>query len=125
MKDPRDGPDPVDVAVGARVRLKRRDMGLSQKDLADSIGVTFQQLQKYEKASNRISVSTLVRIADALGTTVADLIGELDDGHRSFGDLTSYLGQPGMLELVQAFSRLPPGPQRRAVLDVVITMAEN
>ncbi|WP_421932324.1 helix-turn-helix domain-containing protein [Phenylobacterium sp.] len=125
MKDPRDGPDPVDVAVGARVRLKRKDLGISQKDLAESIGVTFQQLQKYEKASNRISVSTLIRIADSLGATVADLIGEQDDGTRSFGDLAAYLGQPGALDLIRAFSRLPQGPQRRALLDVAIAMAEG
>lgn len=58
--------DPTDLQVGARIRLARRDRGMSQTDLARGCGVTFQQLQKYENASNRVSASRLLQIAAAL-----------------------------------------------------------
>lgn len=59
-------PDPVDVHVGARVRLLRKRLGVTQQALADAIGLTFQQVQKYERGQNRISASVLHRIARAL-----------------------------------------------------------
>src|SRR5579863_9653456 len=71
-----DGPDPIDVAVGERIRRRRRYLGFSQTGVAARIGVTFQQLQKYERGRNRVSTSTLVRLAEALETTVAELVGE-------------------------------------------------
>lgn len=123
MKDSKTGPDAMDIRVGERVRLLRRERGVSQSKLAESIGVTFQQVQKYERASNRISISMLCRIADKLDTTVADIIGEHDDGGRAFGDLAELLNEHAVLDLVRAFSRLPQGPQRRAVVDLVIALA--
>ena len=62
-----DGPDPIDVFVGGRVRERRLQAGLSQLALAERLGVTFQQVQKYEAARNRISASTLFRLSQALG----------------------------------------------------------
>jgi transcriptional regulator with XRE-family HTH domain len=62
-----DGPDPVDIFVGKRVRYRRRQVDLSQSALATRLGVTFQQLQKYESAANRISASALYRLGHALG----------------------------------------------------------
>jgi len=61
-----DGPDPVDLHVGARVKLRRLLLGLSQSQLGDAIGMTFQQVQKYEKGENRISASMLHRISHVL-----------------------------------------------------------
>lgn len=61
-----DEPEQVDIHVGQMIRAQRRLVGLSQSDLADAIGVSFQQVQKYEKASNRVSASMLVAIAKAL-----------------------------------------------------------
>jgi len=72
----REGPDPIDVAVGARVRIRRRWLGLSQTQLANALGITFQQVQKYERGANRVSASMLVKIAAKLETTVAALVGE-------------------------------------------------
>ena len=57
------GPDPIDVAVGARIRNRRLWLGLSQTQLADALGVTFQQVQKYERGANRVSASMLVKSA--------------------------------------------------------------
>jgi transcriptional regulator with XRE-family HTH domain len=64
-------PHLVDIHVGARVRMRRKAMGLSQTQLADSVGITFQQLQKYERGSNRVSASKLYGMAVTLQTSVA------------------------------------------------------
>ena len=67
--------DPIDVAVGARIRLLRKVRGLSQQVLAEAAGVTFQQIQKYESGANRVSASMLTRIAKTLVVPVAELLG--------------------------------------------------
>lgn len=67
-------PHADDIATGQRIRLRRRALGLSQTALADAIGVTFQQVQKYEKGINRVSGSRLIAIAKALGTRPAALL---------------------------------------------------
>src|SRR5580704_11010674 len=76
-------PHPLDIALGARVRLRRKELGLSQDQLARSIGITFQQVQKYEHGTNRISFSRLSEIAGALDCSVGDLIGNLDKSKSS------------------------------------------
>lgn len=79
----RDAAHPVDVLVGARIRVLRREAGLSQKEIAHRIGVTMQQFQKYEAATNRISASKLWEIALTLHVPVADLFhGVSFDGAR-------------------------------------------
>src|ERR1700761_9231535 len=70
------GPDPIDIEVGGRIRARRVALGISQTALAKALGLTFQQVQKYEKGANRVSASTLVRVAKELGVTVAFLVGE-------------------------------------------------
>src|SRR5215475_12970074 len=67
----RKGPNPVDVEVGRRVRLQRMSAGMSQTQLGDKIGVTFQQIQKYEKGKNRIGAGRLTHIAAALHVPIA------------------------------------------------------
>lgn len=66
-------PDPVDVQVGQRICLVREQAGLTQADLGNAIGVTFQQVQKYEKGTNRVSASRLAKIADYLDCSIASL----------------------------------------------------
>lgn len=119
------GPDPVDIVVGTRVRLLRQARKLSQGALAEAIGVTFQQVQKYERATNRISISMLARIARALDTTVPELVGENADDQRPFDALLQLMGEPGTLDLVRAFTDIPPGGRRRAILDLVRAMADT
>jgi transcriptional regulator with XRE-family HTH domain len=101
-------PDPMDVALGAAVRIRRRTIGMSQEALAEQCGVSFQQIQKYENGANRISFSRLVQIARALRCRVVDLMDVLDtpagDGDV---DLLSRMRTPGALELLTAFERLP------------------
>lgn len=69
---------PLDVALGARIRRRRMEIGFSQEDLARRIGISFQQIQKYEQGVNRVSFSRLVEIAHALNCTVMYMVGDLD-----------------------------------------------
>lgn len=71
-----DTPDPIDIEIGARIRLRRKTLGLSQGALAEQLAVSFQQVQKYERGANRVSGSTLVRVAASLETSVGALVGE-------------------------------------------------
>ena len=72
-------PNPIDVHVGQRVRLRRKQRGLSQGRLADALGLTFQQIQKYERGTNRVSASKLYGIAMVLGVPVGFFYEGLDD----------------------------------------------
>ena len=67
---PKKSPNPIDKHVGGRVRMQRMALGMSQEKLGDAIGLTFQQVQKYEKGANRISASRLQQIAHVLGVPV-------------------------------------------------------
>jgi transcriptional regulator with XRE-family HTH domain len=110
-----DGPDPIDLAVGARVRVRRRWLGFTQTQLAEALGITFQQVQKYERGANRVSASMLVRIAAKLKTSVAALVGE--DGQAPVeGLIYAQLSTAGAAELLAAFAAIPDGETRRALL---------
>ena len=114
----REGPDPIDVAVGSRVRFRRRWMDMSQTALAKSLGITFQQIQKYERGTNRISASMLVKIAATMGTTVAHLVGE-DDIKPVEGVVYAQLEAPGAIELLAAFAQIKDGETRRALITIL------
>lgn len=73
------GPEPADIALARRIRDRRQAIGLSQEDVAALLGVSFQQVQKYEKGTNKLSFGKLVRIARALNTTFAALADGLID----------------------------------------------
>jgi len=70
-------PNPIDVHVGARIRLRRTLLGISQSTLAETLGLTFQQVQKYEKGTNRVSASRLVDIARALDVSISYFFEEM------------------------------------------------
>ena len=110
--------DPVDIAVGARVRLLRKVRGLSQQALAEVTGVTFQQIQKYERGANRVSASMLSRIAQALDVPISELFGETcEEGGGAIDDVAALLNQPGALEMLRAYTALPRGLPRTALVD--------
>jgi transcriptional regulator with XRE-family HTH domain len=111
--------DPIDVAVGARIRLLRKLRGLSQQALAEAAGVTFQQIQKYERGANRVSASMLSRIAAALETPVAEMFGESSPASGAVDEVAALLAEPGALELLRAYTALPRGPARTALVDFV------
>lgn len=104
-------PDPLDIALGAAVRIRRRTIGMSQEALAEQCGVSFQQIQKYENGANRISFSRLVQIARALRCRVTDLMDVFDGPDRETTqdlDLLTRLRTPGALELLAAYELLAP-----------------
>ncbi len=113
--------DPIDIAVGARIRMRRQLLKLSQGALAEALGVTFQQVQKYERGTNRVSASMLVRIARRLECSVAFLIGE--DGGAASDEIAPRLALPGALDLLDAFSKIESSQTRRRLLDLMTTLA--
>ncbi|CAN7617180.1 helix-turn-helix transcriptional regulator [Phenylobacterium sp. LjRoot225] len=118
-------PDPMDIALGAAVRIRRRSLGISQEALAEQCGVSFQQIQKYENGANRISFSRLVQIARALQCRVVDLMDVLDGpdgGTPGDLDLLNRMRTPGALELLSAFERLTP-ETRSSLLGLIRTLA--
>ncbi len=118
------GPDDIDVAVGARIRIRRRWLGWSQTQLANTLGITFQQVQKYEKGANRVSASMLVKAAKALDTSVAALVGE-DSSAPVETIIYAQLGTPGAADLLAAFAKISDGEARRAVLKVIQDLGEG
>jgi len=120
--------DPIDLTVGARIRLFRKMRGLSQQSLADAVGVTFQQVQKYERGANRVSASMLARIAQTLNAPVAELFGETDDAGDAVSavdEVAVLLAQPGAIELLRAYADLPRGPPRAALVEFVRTLSRG
>lgn len=117
--------DPVDIAVGARIRLLRKVRGLSQQALAEAAGVTFQQIQKYERGANRVSASMLSRIARTLGAPVSEMFGEVGPASGAIDEVAALLAEPGALELLKAYSHLPKGPPRSALVDFVRTLGDK
>jgi len=116
------GTDPVDFAIGARMRARRRQLNFSQSDLAARLGVSFQQVQKYERGVNRVSGSTLVAAAAALATTVGWLVGEEGAAAQS-DDVFHALATPGALEMLQAYGRITEPRTRAALLALAEQMS--
>ena len=117
------GPDPVDIAIGARMRLRRKSLGISQGALADQIGVSFQQVQKYERGANRVSGSTLVAVAAALDTTVGWLVGEEGAISDAADDIVQALAVSGAVDLLEAFVDIPKASARTALVALAREMA--
>lgn len=111
--------DPLDIAVGGRIRLIRLLRGLSQDALARDIGVTFQQIQKYEAGRNRISASMLARVAQVLETPIGAFFGEGSPSSQAVDEATELLGTPGALDLLRAYGSLQPGAARRNLVELL------
>ena len=121
-------PDPVDVHVGARIRLRRKQLGQSQEALAEAIGLTFQQVQKYERAANRISASMLHRVGKAQGLPESYYFEGLDQPEAleiSAGaeGTTAFLASAEGWKVAEAFVALP-AKLRRAALRVAQDLGE-
>jgi transcriptional regulator with XRE-family HTH domain len=125
------GPNPIDRHVGLRIRMRRRELGISQEKLAESIGLTFQQVQKYERAANRVSASKLWEMARALNTSIGYFYEGLGDPGGSVGaalpreDVRDFLLTPEGIELASAFPKVPRGRVRRRILDLVRAIADD
>jgi transcriptional regulator with XRE-family HTH domain len=124
-------PNPIDRHVGLRIRMRRKELGISQERLADSIGLTFQQVQKYERAANRVSASKLWEMARALNTSIAYFYEGLSETPEAPGSnlpretVQDFLMTPEGLELASSFPKIAHGRVRRKILDLVRVMSED
>ena len=119
---------PLDIALGARIRIRRKTLGLSQDDLASQIGLTFQQIQKYERGANRVSFSRLVDIARTLKCRVQDLIGDLDvegDVSDQVAIEAVQLKETGAVELIKAYSSILSAGRRRVIVNIAQELARE
>lgn len=118
-------PDPVDVYVGNAIRARRKVRGVSQERLGEAAGVSFQQIQKYERGSNRVSASMLARIAQALGCRSADLMPpEEGEENAEVRGAMELLAADGGMELVRAYLSLSPA-RRRSVVAIALALAQE
>ncbi len=134
-KENKKKPNPTDVHVGSRVRLRRNMLGMSQEKLGESLGITFQQIQKYEKGANRVGASRLQAIAQVLGVPVAfffenapglepeTLSGFAEEPINSaaFDFCTSAEG----LQLNRAFVRISDPKVRRQIIELVKSLSDK
>jgi len=112
-------PHEVDIHVGQRLRMRRTLLGLSQGELARQVGLTFQQIQKYERGANRVSASMLSRIAATLQAPVSEMFGEATPASGAIDEVAALLSEPGALELLRAYTQLPRGAPRATLVDFV------
>jgi transcriptional regulator with XRE-family HTH domain len=118
-------PDPVDIEVGHRIKVERLSRGMSQTVLADHLGVTFQQVQKYERGVNRVAAGRLIKIAEVFGVSVSTFFSGnevLESEQGMQGGETSplkLLTVPGAFRLLRAYADIEDPNLRRSIVDFV------
>lgn len=126
-------PNPIDIHVGSRVRLRRTMLGMSQEKLGDALGITFQQIQKYEKGTNRVGASRLQNISTVLNVPVSfffeDAPGDPSTGQPGMAEANSsnyvvdFLSSSEGLQLNRAFIKIADPKVRRKLVDLVKSLA--
>lgn len=114
-------PDRRDIEVGRRVRSFRLQRGMSQERLADQLGITFQQVQKYETGTNRIGAGRLQRISEILNVPIADLYAT--QKRRAGGEALEFFDTAASLRLVRAYARIRDPQVKHAVTHLVEMIA--
>ncbi len=132
MAESKKKPNPVDVHVGARLRLRRTSVGMSQEKLGEHLGITFQQIQKYEKGTNRIGASRLQNISEVLSTPVSFFFdgmpgvvkstGNFEEPQKDFVNNSQLAAETA--QLVRAFQRIIEPRVRRRVVELVQVLGE-
>ncbi|ASY60135.1 MULTISPECIES: helix-turn-helix domain-containing protein [Sinorhizobium] len=126
-------PNPIDTFVGSRVRMRRLMVGMSQEKLADGLGITFQQVQKYEKGTNRIGASRLQAIADILGVHPSFFFQQDEkpearetaaDVHESH-EISSFVASKEGIALNRAFLKIADPVLRKKIIALVAAMANS
>lgn len=122
-------PDPIDIHVGSRVRLRRTLLGMSQEKLGDALGLTFQQVQKYERGANRIGSSRLFKLSQILDVPVSfffdDMPEEVEKRNRGLAEAPAepfeadQLSKRETLELVRAYYRITDPKVRKRIFELV------
>lgn len=127
-------PNPIDKHVGARLRMRRMLIGMSQEKLGEALSITFQQIQKYEKGANRIGASRLQELARILNVPPAFFFEDAPSGAAPAPGLAEpsansyvvdFLSTPEGLQLNKAFALIRDPKVRRRILDLVASLAEN
>jgi len=129
-------PHPIDVHVGGRVRLRRTMLGMSQDKLADSLGLTFQQIQKYEKGVNRIGASRVFEMSRILGVPIQFFFDDYDaETGRSYGfaeagpddgaAMMELLNSPEGVQLCKHFASITDPKIRKRVLELVKSLSDD
>lgn len=130
----RKAPNPIDVHVGSRVRLRRVLIGMSQEKLGEQLGITFQQVQKYEKGTNRIGASRLYHIGQVLGVPVSFFYEDAPGTSQprdGFGETESerfvvdFISSAEGLQLNKAFLRIADPKVRRKVVELVQAVSDE
>lgn len=126
-------PNPIDIHVGSRIRLRRTMLGMSQEKLGESLGITFQQIQKYEKGTNRVGASRLQNISSVLNVPVSfffeDAPGEGSGDTTGMAEANSsnyvvdFLSSSEGLQLNRAFVQISDAKVRRKVVELVKALA--
>lgn len=127
-------PNPTDVHVGSRIRLRRNMLSMSQEKLGDMLGITFQQIQKYEKGTNRVGASRIQAISEILEVPVAFFFEDIPAhgaAPRGFSEDSSvtramdFVTSAEGLQLNRAFVRITDAKVRRRLIDLVKTLASE
>jgi transcriptional regulator with XRE-family HTH domain len=122
----RKGPNPVDVEVGRRIRLQRMSAGMSQTELGEKVGVTFQQIQKYEKGKNRVGAGRLTQIASVLHVPIGVFFDGATEASQSPGESPAeLLTRPHALRLLQAYSTIESDKVRLSILNLVEALSDD
>jgi transcriptional regulator with XRE-family HTH domain len=125
-------PNPVDKYVGSRVRMRRIMLGMSQEKLGEALGLTFQQIQKYEKGTNRVGASRIKQISEILQVPVSFLFDGGPTGivnaeglneETSPSYISDFLATSEGLALTRAFTRIGDAKLRRSIVDLVEQIA--
>jgi transcriptional regulator with XRE-family HTH domain len=120
--------DPRDTEIGKRIRALRLERGLSQTELGNLLGITFQQIQKYEKGANRVAAGRLERIAEALDVPITFFYSGSEKRSRADEDSVdvglSFLETSGAVRLVRAYSKIGDRRMRRALVELTERIAE-
>ncbi|GJL91157.1 MAG: transcriptional regulator [Hyphococcus sp.] len=135
VAEKRDGPHPIDVHVGSRIKLRRMILGLSQESLGKALGLTFQQIQKYEKGVNRIGASRIFEMSQLLEVPVQFFYDDLGDsgwgGASGFAesgerdDVLDLVNSAEGVQLCRYFAAIKDSEVKKRVLDLVKSIAEN
>ena len=134
-KENKKKPNPTDIHVGSRIRLRRNMMGMSQEKLGENLGITFQQIQKYEKGTNRVGASRLQAIASIMGVPVAfffdDAPGHETSASRGFAEESStflpadFLNSAEGLQLNRAFAKITDPKVRRRIIELLKSLSSD
>jgi transcriptional regulator with XRE-family HTH domain len=123
------GATAIDAEVGVRIRGRRKLLGISQLALGEGLGVTFQQVQKYERGANRVGASRLLGIANLLGTTPSALLGEQDglmvQKSPELKAIEEMIGTSQGAALNRAFARIPDASVRKSIIALVTALARD